>query len=163
MACLTANSWIASADGLRRAQHLAQWLARVASADGWDRGGPGILPDGSLAAIQRMVRRMPGSVPDGLRVSLRCICALADDSIREGPGVLHDGSLAALRRMVRIESGPASCPTSHSCRFGWFRFQTSPASCPTARSTTASRISLSLVPMQRLPSSAFLRSSQLFG
>jgi len=43
---------------------------------GWfGRDGPGVLPDGSLAALRRMVRN--------------------------GPGVLPDGSLAALRRVIR--------------------------------------------------------------
>ena len=34
----------------------ARRLARGASADGSDRGGPGVLPDGSLAALRRKVR-----------------------------------------------------------------------------------------------------------
>jgi len=74
-ACQTARSCIASADGLRRARCLAQWLARGALAEDSIRDWPGVLPDGSLVALRWMVR--------------------------SGPGVLPDGSLVALRRMVR--------------------------------------------------------------
>jgi len=60
----------------------------IASADGSDRDVPGVLPDGLLVALRRMVRRMPSGVPDGLRISFR------------------------------FETGPAACPTARSCRFG---------------------------------------------
>jgi len=60
----------------------------IASADGSDRDGHGDLPDGSLAALRRMVRHIPGGVPDGLRISFR------------------------------FETGPVACPTARSCRFG---------------------------------------------
>jgi len=113
--------------------------------------------------LWRMVRGMPGGVPDGLHLSLWQICTSADDSIRDRRGILSNGSLAALRWMVRIKLDPVSCPTARLYRFGGFQFETDPAPCPMARSTTASRVSLSLVSMQQLPSSAFLRSSQPFG
>ena len=45
---------------------------------------------------------MLGSVPDGLRVTLR-------QMVRRMPGGLPNGSLAVLRRMVRILMGPAYC------------------------------------------------------
>ena len=94
----------------------------IASADGSDRDGHGVLPDGSLAALQRMVRRMPGGLPDGLRISFRS------------------------------ETGPAACPTACSCRFGgsalrrMVRFKTGPAAglaaqfAATAHSTTTSQV-----------------------
>jgi len=84
-ACLTARSY-------RFGSRRARWLARIASVDGSDRDWPGILPDGSLAALRRMVRRKPGGLPGGLRISLQ--------------------------PMVRIETGPAACPTAHSYRCG---------------------------------------------
>ena len=73
-----------SACSSRRARWLARWLARV-SLRRMVRGGPGVLPDGSLAALRRMVRRMHGGLPDGLRISFR------------------------------LETGPAACPTARSC------------------------------------------------
>jgi len=79
----------AAAHASRRARRLARRLARV-SLRRMVRGGPGVLPDGSLAALRRMVRR--------------------------GPGVLPDGSLAALRRMVR--SRRARCLARQLARIG---------------------------------------------
>ena len=53
--------------------------------------------------------------------------------VRGVPGVLPDTSLVALRRRIRFETGPASCPTARSRCFGeWF--EAGPASCMTARS-----------------------------
>jgi len=111
VACQMAHSYIASADGSRRGHCLAQQLARGASTE---------------------------------------------DSIRDGPGVLPNGSLAALRRGIRIETGPTSCLTARSRRFGgWFEVrrhfarrlargasadgsvETGPVSCPAVRATTA--------------------------
>jgi len=84
----------AAAHASRRARRLARRLARVALAEDSIRDVPGVLPDGSLAALRRMVRG--------------------------GPSVLPDGSLAALRRMVR-STNPVSCPAARSRRFGgWF-------------------------------------------
>ena len=40
----------------RRAQRLVRRLARGASAEDSIRDGPGVLPDGSLAALWRMLR-----------------------------------------------------------------------------------------------------------
>jgi len=81
--------------------------------------------------------------------------ASAEDSIQDWPGVLLDGSLASLRRRMRFETGPASCPTARSRRFGGGfdsirarrlarrlacgtsadgSVETGPAYCPTARS-----------------------------
>jgi len=94
----------------------------IASADGSDPDGPSVLHDGSLAALRRMVRRIPGGVPDGLRTSFR------------------------------FETGPAACPTARSCRFGgsalrrMVRFETGPAAglaarfAATTHSTTASQV-----------------------
>ena len=42
--------------GSRRARRIARRLARDASADGSDRDGPGVLPDGSLATRWQMFR-----------------------------------------------------------------------------------------------------------
>jgi len=53
---------------------------------------------------ERLARRLT-------RVSLRRM-------VRGGSGVLPDGSLVALRRRIRFETGPASCPTARSWRFG---------------------------------------------
>jgi len=63
-----------------------RWVS--ASADDSIRDGPGVMPDRSLAALRRIVRRMPGGVPGGLHISFR------------------------------FEMGPAACPTARSCRFG---------------------------------------------
>ena len=99
----------------------------IASADGSDRDRPGVLPDGSLAALRRMVRRMPGGVPDGLRISFRLQTSPA--ACPTARSCRFGGS--ALRRMVRFETGPASCPTARSRRFG---------NCQMARATTASQV-----------------------
>jgi len=71
--------------------HFGGWLkvgpascptARSCRFGGWfGSGGPSVLLDSSLAALRQMVRHMSGSVPDGLRVSLRPICTSAEDSI----------------------------------------------------------------------------------
>jgi len=42
--------------GSRRARRIARRLVRGASADGSDGDGPGVFPDGLLAALRRMVR-----------------------------------------------------------------------------------------------------------
>ena len=72
----------ASADGSTHARRRARWLEYFVSIRDGSRG----LPDGSL-------------------MSLRQICASANDSDRDGPGVLPDGSLVSLRR-VSIRDGP---------------------------------------------------------
>ena len=101
----------------------------ITSTDGSDRDGPDVLPDGSLAALRWMLRRMPGNVPDGLGISFRFETGLAAcATVRSCP---FGGS--ALGRMVRFEMGPASCTTARSWRF---------SDCQTARATTASHIRL---------------------
>jgi len=101
--------------GSRRAWRLAH----IASADGLDRGGPGILPDGSRAALRRMVwsRRARCPAAHSHRFSSRrarrlarwlARIASADGSGRGGPGGLPDSSLVSLRRMVR--DGPSVLP-----------------------------------------------------
>ena len=94
-ACLTARSWRfgGSSD---------------ASADGLDRDGRGVLPDGSLAALQRMVR--DASV-DGSRrarhTARQLTCGASADGSRRFGGWL--------------ETGPAYYPTARLRRFGgWF-------------------------------------------
>jgi len=102
-----------------------------ALADGLDRDGPGVLPDGSLAVLRRMVR---DASADGSRrarhTARRLACgASADGSRRFGGwlrwarrtdrrlacGALADGS----RRFGGwFEMGPAYCPTARSWRFG---------------------------------------------
>jgi len=78
----------------RRARRLARRLARVSL---WRmvRGGPGVLPDGSLAVLWRRIRfeTGPASYP-----------------------------MARSRRFSGwFEAGAASCPTARSWRFGgWF-------------------------------------------
>ena len=98
-------------------QRLARRIARI-SLRRMVRGGPGVLPDGSLAALRRRIRfeTGPASCPTARsrrfgggfdsrrawRLARRLARgASAEDAIRDGPGVLPDGSLAALRRMVR--------------------------------------------------------------
>ena len=81
--------------GSRRVRRLARRLARGASVDGsmhsWRRAR-------RLVYIVS-IRDGPGGLPNGLLMSLRLICALADGSIRDGPGgwpggpVCSDGSL----------------------------------------------------------------------
>jgi len=88
----------------------------ITSADGSDRDGPGVLPDGSLVALLQMVRfeMGPAYCPtarsqrfggwfDSIRaqrIAQRLARgAPADGSIQGGPGVLPDGSLAALQRV----------------------------------------------------------------
>ena len=66
--------------GSRRARRLA----RIASADGSDRGGPAYCPT-ARSALRQMVR--------------------------DGPGVLPDGSLAALRRVIRGDGSLDNCLT----------------------------------------------------
>ena len=113
-------------------QQLARRLARGASAEDSIRDGPGVLSDGSLAALRQRIRFETGlaSCPTvrsrrfgggcdsrrARRLARRLARgASAEDSIRDGPDVLPDGSLLALRRIVQIETGPASCPTARSC------------------------------------------------
>ena len=98
---------VASADGSTLARRLPDGL-RDASADGLDRGGPGVLPDGSLAALRRMVRwdrRMPSGCPTA--------CA-TDPSVRwrsthaqRLPDGMCDGSFGSVDR-----GGPGGFPTA---------------------------------------------------
>jgi len=94
----------------RRARRLARRLARVSL---WRmvRGGPGVLPDGSLAALRRRIRfeTGPASYP----------------------------TARSWRFGGWFEAGPASCPTARSRRFGGW-FEAGPAACLTARSCVAS-------------------------
>ena len=90
----------------------------IASVDGSDRDGPGVLPDGSLVYRfggwlgSRWARRIARQLARG---------ASADGSDEDRPGVLPDGSLTALWRMVQFEMGPAYCLTARSrCFGGWF-------------------------------------------
>ena len=72
-ACQRARSCIALADGSRQARRLARWLARGTSAEDSIRDRPSVLPDGTLAALWRMVRGGPGVLPDGSLTTLRRI------------------------------------------------------------------------------------------
>jgi len=80
-----------SACGSRRARRLATWLAHV-SLRRMVRGGPGVLPDGSLAALRRSIRFETGPAP----------CPTA----------------RTWRFSGWLEAGTASCPTARSRRFG---------------------------------------------
>jgi len=109
-----------------------QWIC--ASPDGSIRERPDVMPDSSLAALRRMVRRMPGDVPNGLSISFRF--ETGPTACSTARSCCYCGS--ALRRMIQIEMDPACCPPARLYRFGRFRFETGPASCLTVHSCIAS-------------------------
>ena len=85
-----------------RSQCFGKWFAMLRRMV---RDGPGVLPDGSLAALRRMVR---DASADGSRWARRTARRLAC-------GASADGS----RRFgAWFEMGPAYCPTARSWRFG---------------------------------------------
>jgi len=128
-----------------RSQCFGEWFAMLRRMV---QDGPGILPDGSLAALRRMVRDAsadgcdgPGVLPDSSLAALRRMVrdASADGSrwAQRTARRLARGASAdrlTLRRMVWIETGPAYCPTARLRRFGRF------GDCQTARATTASQV-----------------------
>ena len=119
--------------GLPDGSFVSLWWI-CASPDGSIRDGPGIIPDSSLAALRRMVRRMPSGLPDGLSISFR---------FETGPAACPTAcscryGRSAHRRMIRIETDLVSCPTARWYHFGGFQFETGPASCLTVRSCITS-------------------------
>ena len=115
----------------RRARRLARRLARV-SLRRMVRGGPGILPDGSLAALGRRIRFETGPASYPTARSRRfggwfeagpASCPTARSRRfggwfgRDGPGVLPGGSLPALWRMVR--GGPGILPDGWLVSLRW--------------------------------------------
>ena len=108
------HSCMASADGWRRVRRLARRLARGASAEDSIRDGPGVLPDGSLAALRWRIRFETGLAS----------CPTAR-SQRFGGGCDSRRARRLARRLARgasadglVETGPAYCPTARSWRFG---------------------------------------------
>ena len=121
----TANNLRGSVRYLRR--HLERRIIHGAAAAACltDRSVDGAVCT-AARAVAHALRRAQRLARGLARVSLWRM-------VRGRPGVLPDGLLAALRRRIRFETGPASCPTARSRRFGGW-LEADPASCPMARS-----------------------------
>jgi len=148
----TAHNLRGSVRYLRRRLERQITRGSAATACLTDRSVDGAVSAAARAAAHasRRARRLARRLA---RVSLRRM-------VRGGPGILPDVSLAALWHRIRFETGPASCPTSCSQRFGGWFGQDGPSvlpggslasvrfgrsfdafgACQTARATTALRV-----------------------
>ena len=113
--------------------------------DSSDRDGPSFLPDGSLAALRRMVRRVSGGLPDGLRILFRFETGrrLARQLARVASADLCFGewfdSRRARRHARRLTRGASADGSTHARQGArWLAciilIRDGPGACPTARS-----------------------------